>query len=215
MSTLFLIPGLGADCRIYKNIDLHDYKVVHVEWVDPDKSDTLSSYAQKLIDKYQITPQSTVIGNSLGGMLAIEIAKKVELSKVILISSIKTANEAPLSFKMFRYVPLARTIPSKLIASAKFVIKLVFGKMSENDQDLFVNMLKNTSPAFIKWAKKAILYWDNQTVPKNVYHIIGDTDNIFPYKRIKGATIVKGGTHIMIFDRAKEINSWLKEILQH
>jgi pimeloyl-ACP methyl ester carboxylesterase len=215
MSTIFLIPGLGADCRIYKNIDLHGHDVVYVEWVDPDKNDTLISYAQKLIDEYRITPHSIVIGNSLGGMLAIEIAKKVELDKAVLISSIKTANEAPLTFKLFRYVPLARAIPSKLIASVKFIIRLVIGKMSENNQDLFVNMLKNTSPAFIKWAKKAILYWDNQTIPKNVYHIIGDNDNIFPYKRIKGATIVKGGTHIMIFNRAEEINSWLKEILQH
>jgi pimeloyl-ACP methyl ester carboxylesterase len=215
MSRIFLIPGLGADCRIYKNIDLQGHDVVYVEWVAPDKNDTLASYAQKLIDEYRITPHSIVIGNSLGGMLAIEIGKKVELDKTILISSIKTAKEAPLSFKLFRYIPLARAIPSKLIASAKFIIRLVIGKMSENNQDLFVNMLKNTSPVFIKWAKKAILYWDNQTIPKNVYHVIGDKDNIFPYKRINGATIVKGGTHIMIFDRATEINSWLKEILQH
>ncbi|MDB5152434.1 MAG: alpha/beta hydrolase, partial [Mucilaginibacter sp.] len=41
----------------------------------------------------------------------------------------------------------------------------------------------------------------------------GDMDKIFPYKRIKGATIIKGGTHIMIFNQAKEINTWLKEIL--
>ncbi|MDB5154481.1 MAG: alpha/beta hydrolase, partial [Mucilaginibacter sp.] len=213
MGTLFLIPGLGADCRIYKNIDLDDYQVVHVEWIDPDKSDTLSSYAQKLIDKYHITPQSIVIGNSLGGMIAIEMAKRVELSKVILISSIKTVQEAPLSFKLNRYLPLHRIIPSKLITSLKSIIKLAFGRMSETNQELFISMLQNTSPVFIKWAKNAIIHWDNETIPKNVYHITGDMDKIFPYKRIKGATIIKGGTHIMIFNQAKEINTWLKEIL--
>ncbi len=213
MGTLFLIPGLGADCRIYKNIDLDDYQVVHVEWIDPDKSDTLSSYAQKLIDKYHITPQSIVIGNSLGGMIAIEMAKRVELSKVILISSIKTVHEAPLSFKLNRYLPLHRIIPSKLITSLKSIIKLAFGRMSETNQELFISMLQNTSPVFIKWAKNAIIHWDNETIPKNVYHITGDMDKIFPYKRIKGATIIKGGTHIMIFNQAKEINTWLKEIL--
>jgi hypothetical protein len=74
-------------------------------------------------------------------------------------------------------------------------------------------MLKGTSPAFVKWALGAIPQWDNQIIPPNVYHITGDRDKIFSYKRIKGATIVEGGTHIMIFNKAKQINSWLKEIL--
>ena len=99
MSKVYLIPGLGADTRIYKYIDLKGHEAINVNWIEPEKIDTLSSYAQKLIDHYHILPQSIVIGNSLGGMIAIEIAKRVELDKVILISSIKTAAEAPISFK--------------------------------------------------------------------------------------------------------------------
>ncbi len=64
-----------------------------------------------------------------------------------------------------------------------------------------------------KWAIGAILHWDNQVIPENVYHIHGDRDKIFPYERLKDATIIHGGTHIMIFNRAKEINNWLKNIL--
>jgi pimeloyl-ACP methyl ester carboxylesterase len=213
MSRIFLIPGLGADTRIYKNIDLQGNEVVNVNWIEPDKSDTLSSYAQKLIDRYHITPHSIVIGNSLGGMITIEIANKIDLDKVILISSIKTVNEAPSNFKLVRYLPLYKLIPARLITSMGFIIRFAFGKMSKSHQDMFISMLKNTSPKFVKWAIGAILAWDNQTIPKNVYHITGDKDRVFPYKKIKGATIIKGGTHIMIFNRAKEINNWLKEIL--
>src|SRR3978361_1183825 len=106
MSKIFLIPGLGADCRIYKHIDLQGYDVVHIEWVDSDKDNTLNTYAQKLIDKYDIDTGSIVIGNSLGGMIAMEISKKIELNKTILISSIKTVKEAPLYFKFFRVTRL-------------------------------------------------------------------------------------------------------------
>lgn len=214
MSKIFLIPGLGADYRIYKNIDLSGHDVVNVSWIEPEKQDTLASYAHKLIDKYSITPDSIVIGNSLGGMLAIEMAKRIGLKKTILISSIKTIKEAPLRYKLYRYIPVNRTILPKMIRWAKSIIKFLFGrKVSGENQDLFVSMLENTSPSFIRWAKYAILNWDNQTIPKNVYHITGDEDSIFPYKRIKGATIVKGGSHVMILDKANEINSWLKEIL--
>jgi len=214
MKKVFLIPGLGADCRIYKHIDLSGYEVINISWVEPEKQDTLSTYAQKLIDKYLITPQSIVIGNSLGGMLAIEIAKKVQLEKTILISSIKSVSEAPWYFGFLRSTKLHHLIPVGKLTSMEFLIEYAFGGMSENSQRLFADMLKNTSSTFVSWAIDAILNWHNQTVPENVYHITGDKDKVFPYKRIKGATIVKGGTHVMIFNQAKEINMWLKEILQ-
>ncbi len=79
MDKAFLVPGLGADYRAFKNICVDGYERVNVIWIDPDKKDTLSTYAQKLIDHYKIVPRSIVIGNSLGGMLAIEIAKRVEV----------------------------------------------------------------------------------------------------------------------------------------
>jgi pimeloyl-ACP methyl ester carboxylesterase len=215
MSTVYLIPGLGADYRIYQHIELKGHEVINIRWIEPDKKDTLSTYAQKLIDHYSITPKSIVIGNSLGGMLTIEIAKRIELNKAILISSIKTADEAPRSFKWYSYLPLYRLLPEKWLPSMGFMVKKVMGKMSKHHQELFISMLKSTSPKFIKWAMGAILHWDNQTIPKNVYHITGDKDKIFPYKRIKDATIVKGGTHIMIFNKARQINTWLKEILEN
>lgn len=213
MGKIFLIPGLGADARIYQYIDLQGHDAVAVNWIAPEKTDTLSTYAQKLIDHYHISPGTIVIGNSLGGMIAIEIANRVELDKVILISSIKTVNEAPSSFKWYRYLPVYRLLPAKLITSMGFIVRFAFGKMSRTHQDLFISMLKNTPPKFAKWAIGAILQWDNLTLPKNVYHITGDKDMIFSYKKISGATIVRGGTHIMIFNRAKEINNWLKNIL--
>lgn len=215
MSKIYLIPGLGADYRIYQHIYLQGYDIVNISWIEPEKQDTLSTYAQKLIDYYSIIPKSIAIGNSLGGMLAIEIAKRIELNKAILISSIKTADEAPRSFKWYRYLPLYRLLPEKWLPSMGFMVKKVMGKMSKHHQELFISMLKSTSPKFVKWALGAILHWDNRTIPKNVYHITGDKDKIFPYKRIKNATIVKGGTHIMIFNKAKQINTWLKEILEN
>jgi len=205
---------MGADTRIYNNIELLDNDVVPVDWISPDKNDTLNTYAQKLIQQYHITNNSILIGNSLGGILAIEIAKTVPISKVILVSSIKTINEAPWYFKLFKNVPVYQIIPNSLFGAGGVLIKSVFGKMKPEDLWLFKDMLKKSSPVFLKWAMGAVLKWDNQTIPPNVYHITGDTDKVFDYKRIKNATIVKGGTHIMIFDRAKEINKLLKSILK-
>jgi len=214
MSKIYLIPGLGADCRIYNNIDLNDHEVICVDWIEPHKTDTLATYAQKLIYQYNILPKSMVIGNSLGGMIAIEIAKIIPVAKVIQISSIKTISEAPWYFSWLRAIPFYKPIPGKVFTRLEFLIKPFFGHMNEADNWLFVDMLKKSSPVFLKWAMDATLKWDNKVILKNVFQIIGDKDVVFSYQKIKGAIIVKGGTHIMIFERAKEVTKILKQILK-
>jgi len=215
MSKIFLIAGMGADTRIYNNLELPDeHEVIPVDWIEPDTSDTLTSYAQKLIKQYNITYNSAVIGNSLGGMIAIEIAKLIPLNKVILISSIKTIDEAPAYFSFFKMFPLYRAIPGKVFTHLGGFIRPVFGGMSAQQLWLFKDMLRKTSPKFLKWSMGAVLKWKNTTIPPNVYIITGDKDRVFNYKLIKDATIVKGGTHIMIFDKAKEVNKILKGILR-
>jgi pimeloyl-ACP methyl ester carboxylesterase len=213
MQRIILIPGLGADYRVYQNLDLAGYHVIHVIWLKQEKTDTITSYAQKLIDHYHIGPEDIVIGNSLGGMLAMEIAKKIVPKQTILISSIKTIHEAPRSFKWYRRIPIYKILPAGIFTSTGFLVRFAMGKMSRRHHELFIDMLKKTSPTFAKWAIGAILHWDNEVIPGHVYHIHGDRDQIFPYKWIKDATIIKGGTHLMVMNKPKEINAWLKNIL--
>ena len=135
MVKVYLIAGMGADTRIFNRIDIPaEYEVIPVDWIEPHKTDTLTNYAQKLIYQYDIRPNNIVIGNSLGGMLAIEIAKKLSLKKTILISSIKTIDEAPWYFGVFRRLPVYKMVPNKLLNSMGFAIELVFGKMNDADK---------------------------------------------------------------------------------
>lgn len=214
MAKVFLIPGLGADTRIYNNIEIPDNEVVPIDWLIPDVADTLEKYAQKLIDQYYIKYDDVVIGNSLGGMIAIEIAKKVPLNKTILISSIRTVSEAPWYFKIFRTAPIYKLLPNKIFTHLGAAIRPVFGNMAAEELWLFKDMITHASPFFMKWAMWAVLQWKNETIPNNVFQIIGDVDRVFPLNRNMDPMIVKGGTHIMIFDRAKEVNKLLKQILR-
>ena len=48
---------------------------------------------------------------------------------------------------------------------------------------------------------------------KNIVHIHGTKDNVFPLKHIKNAIEIKGGTHIMILTKAKKISKIIDEVL--
>lgn len=214
MDKIYLISGLGANYRLFKHIELPGYEVVYVHWIEPEMKDTLSTYAKKLIDRYQIKAGSVVLGVSLGGILTIEIAKQVQLNKAILISSIKNSDEAPWYFSFFRNLPVYKLIPGKFFTSLGMLIKPVFGHMEKEDGLMFKSMLEDSSSTFITWAMHAVLNWQSKIMVPNVYHITGNKDMVFNYKKIKGATIIEGGTHIMVFDKAQQVNRLLKEILQ-
>ncbi|MFI5136265.1 MAG: alpha/beta hydrolase [Sphingobacteriales bacterium] len=213
MSRIYLIPGLGADCRIYKKLNLGDHDLINIDWIKPEQTDALKDYAQKLIDQYAISSDSIVIGNSMGGMIAIEIGKIIPLSKIILISSIRTIDEAPGYFSFFRNIPLYRLLPENTIVSLDYFLDLFFGKIKKTDEGLFRDMLRKWPVEFLKWAVDAVLKWDNKIIPQHTYLITGDKDLVFPYKNVSDAIIVKGGTHIMIYDKAHEVGEIVKEIL--
>ena len=214
MRKIYLIPGMGADTRIYNKIDLKETdEVICVDWIQPHPTDTLATYAQKLTFQYHIVPNSIVIGNSLGGMLAIEIAKFIPVEKVILISSIRTIDEAPWYFPVFRALPVYRLIPGKLMTSLGPFIKVAFRNTSKEGEWLLKDMLKNTSPEFLQWSMGAVLRWDNRVVLPNVFQVSGDKDMVFTYKKLKNAEIIKGGTHIMLLDKSAQVNEFLKKVL--
>jgi pimeloyl-ACP methyl ester carboxylesterase len=216
MTKVYLIPGLGADSRLFKNIQLPaGYEIVLVDWLIPSETDTLTSYSQNILRQYNMSDNSIVIGVSLGGMISVEIAKQLKLDKVILISSIKTNSEAPWYFKFFRSLPVYKAIPGKLMTHLGFLVKPMFGQMKPDDLTLFKSMLQNSSPIFLKWAMRSALYWKNDVEFSNLYHIVGNKDLVFPYQNIKNPTaVIKGGTHIMVFDKAAEINVLLADILK-
>jgi pimeloyl-ACP methyl ester carboxylesterase len=213
MPKTFLISGLGADERLFKNLDLSGFDVVPVTWIEPDMQDSLTTYATKLIGKFDIAPDSNVIGVSLGGMLTVEIAKQVKLKHAIIISSIKSRSEVPWYFKLFRYVPIYKLISGQFIISIGFFLKPLFGRLAGKDGPLFYSMLQNSDPKFIKWAMHAVLEWDGKPAPYKINHIIGNADLIFTHSKIKDAIIIPNGDHMMVYTRAKEINPIIRNIL--
>lgn len=214
MSKLFLISGLGADERLFRNLDLSGFDVVPVTWIEPNLNDSLTDYAAKLIRQFGIVPQSSLIGVSLGGMLTVEIAKQVELKHAIIVSSIKSKDESPWYFKFFGYLPLHKIISGKFVISLGPLLRPLFGRLAgSKEAPLFYSMLQNTSPKFLEWAMGAVLKWNGEPAPYKINHIIGDTDLIFSYKKINNAIVIPKGDHMMVYTRATEIGPIIKNIL--
>ncbi|QQL51427.1 alpha/beta hydrolase [Mucilaginibacter ginkgonis] len=213
MRKVYFISGLGADRRAFDRIRITNVEKVFVDWIEPDRRDTIATYAGKLISHYGIKHNDTVVGLSLGGVMAIEINKQIGLAKAILISSIRSTDEAPAYFKTFSRWPVFKLASEKAIIDIAARMVPVMGKMEKVKTNLFTDMIRDSSPKFVKWAMGAILKWQSTTQFDNVYQIIGDKDRVFDFRKTPNATVIKGGSHIMVYNRADEVSAWLEQIL--
>ena len=48
MKNVYIFSGLGADKRVFQNMDFSQYNTTFVDWISPIQSENIESYAKKL-----------------------------------------------------------------------------------------------------------------------------------------------------------------------
>ncbi|MDY7021951.1 MAG: alpha/beta hydrolase, partial [Cyanobacteriota bacterium] len=110
LKDVYFISGLGADKRVFRRLKTEGYQPVHIDWIEPEKGESISDYAQRLATQIK-SENPILVGLSFGGLIAVEMAKHLNPEKVILISSAKNHTEVPPYFKLFRWFPIHRIFP--------------------------------------------------------------------------------------------------------
>ena len=127
--------------------------------------------------------------------------------KLIIISSVKSANEIPFKLKILKRIPVYRLIPRRFLESTKTIVRYGLGVKSTNKLNLYQKYLSINDTQYLKWAIKQMVGWERENEIDNVIHIHGDKDPIFPIRRIKNCIVVPGGTHIMLITKFKWLNT--------
>ncbi len=212
--TIYFISGLGADESVFEFIHLANYKPKFIKWIAPKPRETIKEYATRLRQQIEIE-KPIILGVSFGGMIAVEIAKQIDCERVILISSAKTKKEIPILYRIFGRMNLHQLIPMLVFKKANIFTYWFFGMETKTEKKLLKSILIATDNIFLKWAINAIVKWDNQDINKKTIHIHGQRDRILPISNIRQIDFqIQEGGHLMIYNKAKNINMILNEILK-
>ena len=209
---IYLISGLGADERVFKNLDFNGFEPHFIKWIEPFENENLPDYAKRLLPQIT-TEKPLIVGVSFGGMIAVEISKLIYYPKVIIVSSAQTKKDIPEIYRFLGSLKIHYFIPSFILNSANFITYWLFGVTTFEDKKLLKAILEDTNIHFLKWALLAISTWKNETMNDDIIHIHGNNDKILPLKNIYSVDfkVVNGG-HLMILNKAQEINSILKNL---
>ena len=211
---IYFISGLAADRRVFKYIQLpKGFEAVHLDWIDPKKNESLEAYAWRLAEKIDTKEEFILLGLSMGGMIAAEIAKKYKPAGTILLSSVSTYKQFPSRFKIAYYLRLHKIVPAQFFKSASVLKRLFATSETPADKLLIQEIIRESDTEFIRWALGAILQWKNEEAPSPLWHIHGSKDEILPMKKTSPTHIIPKGTHLMVISRAGELNKLLEEVL--
>lgn len=214
MQEVYFISGLGANEHAFMNLQLPGVKQIHLNWFEPAPNDTMETYAKRMSEKIT-TKDPIIIGLSLGGMMAIEIAKLIPVKKIILISSAKTVKEIPWYFKIGRFIPAHKLIPVSWIAGSYGPVVWLLGAITDEQLDRLKKVIDiSLFRRFDKWAMDAVVKWKNEIIPPNVIHIHGAKDKMLPYRFVTADYTIEKGTHLMVLTEAKKISAVLMKELQ-
>src|SRR5690606_3265979 len=214
MKKAYFINELGADKYAFKYIQLPvEYEPHFIDWIPPEPAEEVSHYANRLSKDIKTDDSFILIGLSFGGLIATEIARIKNPQKLIIISSMATTQDIPWYFLRAGKYRLQNYLPVRFIKIATLLNHMV-GSKNKEEKAIVETFVKNADPLFIRWSLNAIVNWNQDTRFDGLVHIHGSKDHLLPFKYTKADHCVLNGGHLMIFNRAKDINVLLKDILQ-
>jgi len=207
-----LIPGLGVDERLFRYLTLApEIKQTVIKWITPLPDEKLDQYASRLLPQIPTTNNLILLGVSFGGMLAIELAKLLKPTLVIIISSIKTCHELPWYYKPAAPLRLAYWLP---IQWGKYLYPLqdyVFGVKIPAEKKVLHQIIQDMDIPFVRWALTQIAGWPNQTQIPNLLHLHGTHDKLFPVRYLRNFTPIPHGEHLMVVTQGTYISALINQ----
>jgi pimeloyl-ACP methyl ester carboxylesterase len=196
---VMLIPGMGADHRLFDGIQLSGHQVVRTNWIPHHTTDDLQAYAARFAAHYAITSNDTLIGVSMGGIIAGTMAQVVAPRRLVRISSCTSTRQ--LSPMISAVGSLGRITPFE-------IARLLPQGLLPQHRQLALAMFEEQDMGFIRWACSAIMRWPGVPDRPDAVVIHGSADRVFPLRRQPRVdVVVPDGGHLMVLDRAAEVEA--------
>lgn len=205
---------MAANSNIFRHIKLptDKFQIHTLEWFIPEKGISFEAYAEKMCHFIE-HPQPVLIGVSFGGLLVQEMAKFLDVRKIIIISSVKTKTELPKRLIFAKYTKIHKLLPTGLVNNVELLAKYAFGETVTKRLALYEEYLSVRDKYYIDWSIDKMVHWKQKDSIPNLVHIHGEKDAVFPMQYIRNCIVVKGGTHTMIIHRYKWFNQRLPTII--
>jgi pimeloyl-ACP methyl ester carboxylesterase len=196
----YLLPGTGANFTMYDFIRKKlKFEINFINWPKYNGEKTYTEIAKRVIEESGIEDGDIVGGSSLGGMVALEIARQKKLKAVVLIGS--ALSPAEVQGILILLAPLAAITPVSFV-------QLLAGKYNNKITRMFAEADSELIRALCQYLPK----WPGaKDLEVPIFRIHGQKDCIMPYPQA-GAEIMSTAGHMIAITHARACGEFLNKI---
>jgi pimeloyl-ACP methyl ester carboxylesterase len=211
---LYLLPGQGADDRLFDSLQFPEHFVVHhISYPIPAAKTTMREFAEQLAVQIDTTQPFMLMGASFGGMLCSEMTTFLNPEKTIIVSSAKHRKELPPRYRFQHFVPIYRIIPSGVIKLGAIILQPVVEPERQLQKSTFKSMLKSKDRHYMKRSVAMIMDWEKTEDSPEIIHIHGSKDHMLPMRHVRADIIIPKGSHVMTLTQAKALQQVIDPLL--
>jgi hypothetical protein len=209
-----IISGLATDERVFKNIHFPESTEAHfIAWKKPLRKETLDAYVDRLIKEIDQSQPFLLLGLSFGGIVVQEMSKKIQPLHTIIISSIVFSKELPWYFRLMGNMKLNRIFPFGFFKFPNFFLNWIFGAKTRDDKKLLAGILRDADTSLVRWSVQQLLSWRNEKAGESIFRIHGSNDKLLPLKNKNADSIIAGGGHLMVYNKAEDVELIIESVL--
>ncbi len=221
MKHVYCIPALGADERIFGKLNWPEGVTVHyLRWLPPlHTRETLESYTHRMM-AHITHPFPILVGVSFGGIMSIEIAKRMPVQQIVLISSITSHRQLPWWMRACAYMHLDALLPQKGSFRKRLPLRFFYpiqnfflGARSAEARKLAAELRDAVDAGYLKWSIHQVLHWKNDQIPAPVAHMHGKKDRIFSIAGLHPNEWVEDAGHFLVFQQPEPVSRFLQKVL--
>jgi pimeloyl-ACP methyl ester carboxylesterase len=190
-------PGMGATSSMYGELWRKEFEGQFHDWPKWRDERSLTDIAVIIIEEHRIEAGDTLIGTSLGGIVACEVANLLDLERIVLIGSAQRKEEINGILSILH--PLIDLAPIAFIQMSS-------GKLPSD----LAGMFSHSDPSFIRNMSKAIFSWNGLQSEVPVLRIHGTKDLVIPHPHETDHDI--DGGHLIVMTHPLECIRPIREI---
>ncbi len=215
MARLFLLPGLGADERLFAALGNLCLPVVANRLPVPEHNEPMRCYALRVAAGLDLRAEDWLGGCSLGSLIAADIARRRPLAGLVLIGGALSSRTlvAPLAWlaRLRHLMPVRALHP---LLATHTVLSLAFGALPGAALQQLAAMLEATPDALLReGARLATGYFPSFAPLCPVYAIHGARDRLMRRPPVAGCRMVADAGHALALTHPRAVTAFLNDVI--
>ncbi len=212
---LLLLPGLGADARLFSRLGTLCVPVVAARLPAPDADESFIAYAVRVAAGLDLRPEDWIGGCSFGSLVAADIARRRPVAGLVLIGGGLSASavSAPIAWlgRLTGYLPSAAL---QALLAWPAVYRMAFGRLDADATGTISAMAQETPAAMWRLGVRLILgYRPRIPVLCPVHAIHGDRDRLMQAPLLPQCRRIAGAGHALALSHPREVTAFLNEVI--